>query len=138
LHALPNALTKPSTILLPRKLSRFATAYSANAVLLSVGIHQRRDLLNADLEQFYASDHYNEWMINFLNYHEVDYFVFKKNSAVVAAIRARPASFAIAYSNRGYALIQVKQKPIPDELDLTRWFVPVTLTFIAQEAADGE
>ncbi len=100
-------LHKPSTILLPRDITRYASAYTYNARLLTNDAQKDEDARGKQIDRFYDPNADPKFLDAFLNFWEIDYVVTPRNSLQENFMQTRAGS-ALVYENGELSLYRAR------------------------------
>ncbi len=107
MQTLHSTLREPSTVLLPRNITRYASAYTHNARLLSNDAQKDEDARGKQIDRFYAPNADPKFLEAFLNFWEIEYVVAPNNSLAEKFVRTRAGSEKV-YGNGELSLYRVR------------------------------
>ncbi|HZQ06445.1 MAG TPA: DUF6077 domain-containing protein [Anaerolineae bacterium] len=90
LRTIQRTLDQPAMILLPRDLTRYASAYTFNAVVMSNDAQKEEDELGQQIDRFYDTKADPKFLNGFLNYWKIEYAVVPNDSLQDLYLRTRP------------------------------------------------
>ncbi|MCG3142259.1 MAG: hypothetical protein HDKAJFGB_03677 [Anaerolineae bacterium] len=106
LQRLRVVLPAPALVLLPRAMTRYAPAYTYNALVLTDNAHLREGAGGAEIDRFYNSTDAQLWEA-FLRAWKIEYVVAPNDSPQINYLNARAKTFA-RYRNAGLTLYQLE------------------------------
>jgi hypothetical protein len=106
MELLSRTLKGPSNVLLPRELTRYAPAYTPNAVVMSNDAQKPEDARGKQIDRFYSRRADPKFLEAFLDFWEMDYVVTPVNSLQEEFIRAREGSAPVG-SNTKFSVWKV-------------------------------
>lgn len=106
LRVLDENLTRPANVMLPRRITRYASAYSGNAVVLSNDAQKPEDTRGQQIDRFYAPDADPKFLEAFLVFWESEYVVAENGSLQDAFLKNHPRA-TFLYKNGGLTLYKV-------------------------------
>ncbi|RIK31022.1 MAG: hypothetical protein DCC52_05750 [Chloroflexi bacterium] len=92
--------------MLPRAMTRYAPAYTYNALVLTDNAHLREGAGGAEIDRFYNSTDAQLWEA-FLRAWKIEYVVAPNDSPQINYLNARAKTFA-RYRNAGLTLYQLE------------------------------
>jgi len=98
LRTIQRTLDKPARVLLPRDLTRYASAYTYNAVVMSNDAQKEEDARGQQIDRFYNQEADPKFLDAFLNFWKIEYAVVPNDSLQDTYLRTRPNT-EILYRN---------------------------------------
>lgn len=111
LHALQDQLTVSANVLLPRKITRYASAYTYRAVVLSNDAQKPEDTRGQQIDRFYDPKADPKFLDAFLNVWQTDYVVTPNDSLQDHFLQTYPRAHFL-YRNSSLTLYKI-DKPAP-------------------------
>jgi hypothetical protein len=108
LHVLRNTLTEPSNVLLPREITRYASAYTFNAVVLSNDAQKPEDARGQQIDRFYEPTADPKFLDAFLTHWQINYAIVENNSLQDRFLKTNSRANYL-YQNSGLTLYQIKR-----------------------------
>lgn len=109
LLTLRTTLTAPSNVLLPREMTRYAPAYTYNAVVLSNDAQKPEDARGQQIDRFYEPDADPKFLDAFLTHWEIEYAVVENESLQDDFLRQNPRADPV-YRNGQLTLYRVAEQ----------------------------
>lgn len=107
LRTLQHTLTKPAMVLLPRDLTRYASAYTYNAVVMSNDAQKEEDARGRQIDRFYDKKADPKFLEAFLQFWKIEYAVVP-NGSLQDKFLGRRANTQELYKNTELTLYQTK------------------------------
>jgi hypothetical protein len=101
-------LHQPALVLLPRDITRYAPAYTANALVLTDNAHMREGLGGKEIDRFYQAKADAKFFEAFLEKWKIEYAVVANGSAQDNFLRSRPRTESV-YRNSGLSLYHLER-----------------------------
>lgn len=108
MESLRTTLHAPANVLLPRRITRYASAYTYNAVLMTNDAQKQEDARGKQIDRFYNKKADPKFLEAFLDFWKSDYVVVPKSSLQEQFVSTRAGSL-LQYQNTDYSLWHVKQ-----------------------------
>lgn len=109
MEELRRTLTGPANVLLPRDLTRYASAYTYNARVMSNDAQKEEDARGIQIDRFYRPKADEKLWEAFLTLWEIEYVVIPKNTLQERFVKARAGS-VLVYENGEYGIYRVARK----------------------------
>lgn len=107
LQHLRTTLHEPSNVLLPRKITPYASAYTYNAVVMSNEAQKDEDTRGMQIDRFYDPKADPKFLDAFLNVWQIEYAVAPKDSLQDKFLQARPRTIRV-YQNAALNLYRIE------------------------------
>ncbi|MBI4674843.1 MAG: hypothetical protein HY741_24640 [Chloroflexi bacterium] len=108
LQTLRGTLHEPSNVLLPREMTRYASAYTYNAVVMSNEAHTDEDTRGKQIDRFYDPKADPKFLNAFLDVWQIDYAVVPNNSLQNKFLQTRPHTQPL-YHNAELSLYRIER-----------------------------
>lgn len=112
LRVLQKQLDAPANVILPRKITRFASAYTYRAVVLSNDAQKPEDTRGTQIDRFYDPAADPRFMDGFLKVWETDYAVTPNGSLQDHFLQTLPRAHFL-YRNTAFTLYKIEREPAP-------------------------
>jgi hypothetical protein len=108
MQTLRATLHQPALVLLPRDMTRYAPAYTANALVLTNNAHMREGSGGKEIDRFYQAKADAKFFEAFLEKWQVEYAVVANGSAQDNFLRSRPRTESV-YRNTALSLYHLER-----------------------------
>lgn len=106
LRVLDRTLTQPANVMLPRRLTRFAPAYSYNAIVLSNDAQKPEDTRGQQIDRFYDPQADPKFLEAFLVFWQSEYVVAENDSLQDTFLKTHPRA-TFLYKNTALTLYRI-------------------------------
>ena len=112
LQTLRGTLREPSVVLLPRRMTRFASAYTYNAVVMSNEANKGEDERGKQIDRFYDPKFNPQFLNGFLDVWKIEYVVVPNASLQDKFLQTRPHT-QLLYHNAEFTLYKIERQNSP-------------------------
>lgn len=107
MRALPNYLDAPSNVLLPRDITRFASAFTYRAIVMSNDAQKPEDARGIQIDRFYAPDAPPKFLDAFLDFWKIEFVVVANGTPQEEYLKKNPSA-RFLYRNEELSLYRLQ------------------------------